>query len=263
MSNDRAPTSSVQASGQASGFVADLNGAIRDNPVAAGLIGLGLAWLVFGNRGVGRAFAAAGPEVDSAMGRASDSLGHAWDATARSAGRAADAVGQTGASIAGAARGAAQDIAETASRTMSRTSDRVSGIAGDVADYAGSASRTVARSSSELAESAQERLQEMMERQPLVLGAIGLVIGAGLASAFASTRTEVDVLGESSAHVRAKARELAETARLRAEKTVSDVASEAERQGLTPDAAKEALGALKDKATTIAAAAVDGARGRH
>lgn len=253
---------------QTKGFVDELNGAIRENPLAAGLIGAGFAWLLLGNRGVGSAFSAArdgagsmGEAATAAAGRTSGSAASAWDATARSARGAAEAVGETGASIAGAASGAAQSMGSMAQGAFSSATDQVSSAASSVADYASSASRRVTRSSSEFAGTAQETLSEVMERQPLVLGAIGLAIGAGLASAFPKTRIEDELMGEASASVREGARELAGTVQSRAEEVVSEVKSEAERQGLTPAAAQEAMGDLADRAKSVAQAAAEGARG--
>src|SRR3569833_4544400 len=85
---------------RASPIVDRLNDAIRDNPLAAGLIGAGLAWMVFGSKGLG---AAAGLAKGAAAGSVS-AVGAVGGATAdglRSAGNAA----------ASAARGAASFVA--------------------------------------------------------------------------------------------------------------------------------------------------------
>ena len=42
----------------------------------------------------------------------------------------------------------------------------------------------------------QSRLSESLEQQPLLLGAIGLAIGAGIASTFATTAVESELMGE-------------------------------------------------------------------
>lgn len=63
-----------------------LNDAIRENPLAAGLIGAGLAWMLFGSRGIG---AAAGLAKDAAVGTvsAAGSVGAATAGGLRSAGK--------------------------------------------------------------------------------------------------------------------------------------------------------------------------------
>jgi hypothetical protein len=155
-----------------------------------------------------------------------------------------------------------KSAASVAQDAISRTSERLSETASEAADYAADASRRMMRSSGDAIGSAQETLRDAFERQPLLLGAVGLAIGVGLASAFPKTKAEEEYLGDSSASVRAKAQELAETARERAGEAVSAVASEAERQGLTFSAAKDAAAGLADKAKAVASAAVEGTRGR-
>src|SRR6185503_18829089 len=86
---------------RASPIVDRLNDAIRDNPLAAGLIGAGLAGMVFGSKGLG---AAAGLAKGAAAGTVS-AVGAVGGADGlRSAGRAA----------ASAARNAASTVADQA-----------------------------------------------------------------------------------------------------------------------------------------------------
>jgi len=80
-----------------------LNDAIRENPLAAGLIGAGLAWMLLGAKGLGTV---AGLAKDTAAGTisAAGTAGSAATAGLRSAGQAA----------ADAARGAASIVADKA-----------------------------------------------------------------------------------------------------------------------------------------------------
>ena len=80
-----------------------LNDAIRENPLAAGLIGAGLAWMLLGTKGLGTV---AGLAKDTAAGTlsAAGTAGSAASAGLRSAGQAA----------ADAARGAASIVADKA-----------------------------------------------------------------------------------------------------------------------------------------------------
>lgn len=252
-------------------FVDDLNNAIRENPVGAGLIGLGIAWFLFGNRGFGtlaqRGFDALGDVgnraeryTEDTWGRTSHLSGDGWDRASRSAAEAGDDFARRRASMAGSARetmrdmtgGAARAVASTAQDTISHTSERISESAREAADYA-------MRTSNDAIGSARESLRDAFERQPLLLGAVGLAIGAGLASAFPKTKIEEEVLGDSSAAVRARTQQLTDVAR----EVVSEVAAEAERQGLTASAARDAAAGLADKARAVANAAVDGAKGKE
>ena len=89
----------------------------------------------------------------------------------------------------------------------------------------------------------QNNLKETFERQPLLLGAIGLAIGAGMAAAVPSTEMERDFAGDTAAKLTADAKEFAGTqvdkAKAVASRTLEAVKDESEEQGLTADAAKE------------------------
>jgi hypothetical protein len=89
-------------------------------------------------------------------------------------------------------------------------------------------------------------------RQPLLLGAIGLAIGAGLASALPSTETEQDLMGEAGTAVKDKIQETAEFASERAQNILKDVKKEVAAQGMTPAAAKEGLKGLAGKVKSAA-----------
>ena len=52
-------------------------------------------------------------------------------------------------------------------------------------------------------------IADLMDRQPLVLGAIGLSVGAAMAAALPSTAVEADLLGQASADLQARTREIA------------------------------------------------------
>jgi hypothetical protein len=49
---------------------------------------------------------------------------------------------------------------------------------------------------------AQSSLSDMLERQPLVLGAVGLAIGAAVAGAFQTSQIENELVGETSDDVK-------------------------------------------------------------
>jgi hypothetical protein len=86
---------------------------------------------------------------------------------------------------------------------------------------------------------AQANIADLMRRQPLVLGAIGLSVGAAMAAALPSTAVEADLLGHASADLQARTREVAaemtERAADLADGVTAAIATEARAQGLTPD----------------------------
>ena len=90
-----------------------------------------------------------------------------------------------------------------------------------------------------------------------MLGAIGLAIGAGIASTFATTAVESELMGEQGTAAREKLQGLAGDVTDRAKQIVADVKDEADRQGLTPDAAKSAAAGIGEKVKTVAGAGRD------
>jgi hypothetical protein len=97
-------------------------------------------------------------------------------------------------------------------------------------------------------------MAELFERQPLVLGAVGLAIGAGLAASLPLSETENRLMGGTSEALKERAQNLlsdkAEEAKDLAQRTLH----ETQAQGLTPRAAGDALRGLGDKIVGVAEA---------
>lgn len=194
-----------------SDFVRDLGEAIRANPVPAALIGMGLAWLFVGGRSSAKA----------SFGWARDGMTHFRskdeDETARELGRSFD---------------------EPVKSARQSPSDRsaVARTASDVAHALGAATP-------QFFVSAQANLADLMRRQPLMLGAVGLAVGAEIAASLRPTAVEADLLGEASTNVQERAREFAVAAAGRAAMAADDVTAaigqEARAQELTPDSIRQ------------------------
>lgn len=189
---------------EANTFVSNLSQAARDNPLAAALIGGGALWLMFGNRALGGVASVVQPLAETGL----RGVSNAADAVTSASGRATDAVldtarsvthtaGEALASSASAVRDGVTDAVTHTAETLRATPNPVRGFE---KGYAG----------------AQSALTDLLERQPLVLGAIGLAIGAGVASAFASRALENEWAGSLSDDVKdavtERAKHVAETA---------------------------------------------------
>jgi hypothetical protein len=94
-------------------------------------------------------------------------------------------------------------------------------------------------------EGIRSTLGELFQRQPLLLGAIGLGIGAGVGASLPTTDTEKQYLGDASAEFQAKALGVANEGAQRATDIASAVATtianEARVQGLTADTLKSTV----------------------
>jgi hypothetical protein len=228
-----------------------VNDAIRDNPLAAGLIGAGVAWMLFGAKGLG------------AVGSIAKGAGGKVNSAARSVGSAAadtaKAAFHTGSTASGVVKDAADGIVGTVASIvpdLSHTDTDVKTVA-DAGTSVNERLQTLASSGREYGAMIQSRLSESLEQQPLLLGALGLAIGAGIASTFATTQIENEWMGEKGTEARETLNSVVGDAKERTRQIISEVQDEAARQGLTMDAAKDAAKDVTGKVRNVAGAARD------
>jgi hypothetical protein len=202
-------------------FISNLSQAARDNPLAAALIGGGALWLLLGNRAVGNAFAGvtsiAEPVAEGGMRAASS----AADAVSSTAGAVANASGRAVDAATGAARSMMRTTSDATMEGAAAARDRMAGGVERATETLNHGTETL-RSANPLPQlqrsytGAQSALTDLLDRQPLIIGAIGLAIGAGVANAIASTAFENEWAGpisdEVKEAVKGRAEHVAETA---------------------------------------------------
>ncbi len=227
-----------------------LNAAIRDNPLAAGLIGAGLAWMLMGGaKGLG-----------AMAGAAKDAAGMAGSAAATAGGAVAGGVTKAASATATGLKNAASDMANSMAGSVASLvpdipdTDKAIEAGAEAGATVGNRINSAAAAGREYGAAIQSRLSESLEKQPLLLGAIGLAIGAGIASTFATTAIESELMGEQGSAARQKLQGLAGDVTDRAKQIASDLKDEADRQGLTPDAAKSAAAGIGEKVKAVAGA---------
>jgi hypothetical protein len=102
---------------------------------------------------------------------------------------------------------------------------------------------------------AAEGIAALVNRQPVLVGLVGLGLGAAVASAFRPTSMEAHALGQTSADLQARAGELASHIKEQAAKVADQVSSavtdEASAQGLTVDGLSDAARAVGRKARSV------------
>ena len=196
-------------------FSMNLVNSVRDNPIPVALIGIGIAWLFAADRRPRESY---GQEryprslrrpvrsayADTEFAGMDDAEYYA--ARDYGTGEADEGLGQRMASKAGET---AQGLKESASHVGQKISETASSLTGKV-QQAGQAARSriqettgsaqermseMGRRSQVQMERAKDRFSEMMDEQPLVLGALGLAIGAALGAAIPSTRRENEMMG--------------------------------------------------------------------
>jgi hypothetical protein len=228
-----------------------VNAAIRDNPLAAGLIGAGVAWMLMGGaKGFG-----------VMAGAAKGAGGMAGTAAATAGNAVASGVAQAGSATTARLKSAASDVAGSVASLVPDISapdtDTAFEAVADAGAAVGGRINSAAAAGREYGAAIQSRLSESLEQQPLLLGAIGLAIGAGIASTFATTAVENELMGEQGAAAREKLTGLTGEVKDRAKQIASDLKDEAKRQGLTADAARSAAAGIGEKVKTVAGAGRD------
>lgn len=198
-------------SGSQGSFIDGLTAACRDNPLAAALIGGGALWLLIGSdrlkNAAGSVTPAAAPLADlgaraqrSSASTWDDAYGSMRDRASRMQDDALRGINETMRS----ARTTASDAMSGAAETMSERFD--DGVAGarEMFDRLG---RALPRKETFM--QAQSSLSDLLERQPLVLGAVGLAIGAAVASAMSRSSIEDEWVGNLSDDLKADLKERA------------------------------------------------------
>jgi len=191
-------------SGIHTGFLDNLKEAVRENPLAAALVGGGALWLLMGNDKLRRAASS----VTSATVPLADIGAH----NSRSTPRFEPKFEHSPPTAPDMENGSSQRVGETLRDAASATSDAVSGAAdaikGRVEDSVNYARENLGKLGSALPRKetlaqAQSSFSDLLERQPLALGAIGLAIGAVVAGAFNASDLENEWVGELSDSVKA------------------------------------------------------------
>ena len=176
-----------------SSFVDSAVAAARENPVAAALIGGGALWLLMGSdnlkRAASSAAATAFPSTDTSVPRPQSSRPeyHATPAPPTAPDMDHEGSFGLGESLRHAGN-SASDAASNASDAMKSRFDEGAAYARDNFNRLGE--KLPGK------EALSSSLSDLLERQPLVLGAVGLAIGGAVASAFRSLDLENEMVGK-------------------------------------------------------------------
>jgi hypothetical protein len=221
----------VKAVGENGGEVSrNLGRSLRDNPLAALLTGVGVAWLMAGSgrpRDEGRDWDDADREyfrhgrdrlADPSMYSPSGYGSRDWpntdpdrDGGSEEGGfreRVADVAGRVGDGVSDAVEGVrerASDMSHAAGAGLDRAGDSLREAGGAVRDRAGAARRSVAETGRDM----RHGLDTLMDDQPLVVGAIAMALGAAVGGALPRSRAEDRMFGGQSDRAMETARSFA------------------------------------------------------
>lgn len=219
----------------------NLNNAVRENPVAAGLIGLGLAWIVLGR---------SGPVVRQS-------------GVAQGAKRAIDGTLDTAAGFVSGAVDKAQQAASSVSDTLSQGVEAASAGIGEAMDGL-KKSKAGPEHKSEFERHFPSppvsRFADLLDRQPLALAAVGVAVGAAMACAFPSTVVESRIVGSTGETLKESLSKATDTIVDRAGAAIDEAVDEAVAKDLTPEAFRAAVKAGSEKVKTVAESALGSLR---
>jgi hypothetical protein len=181
------------------GFVDSLVTAAKDNPVAAALVGGGLLWLMTGDekmRTAVKSFTAAMTPARDFSAKAAQSGASVFETSPPTAPDLDDETHEATGAMRKAAGAASDAVSDTAEKLKARLND---GVAYAQETLSGIADTSAGK---QAYEKAQSSLAAALERQPLLLGAVGLAIGAAVAGAFKVTALESETMGKLSDDVK-------------------------------------------------------------
>ena len=225
---------------QAKGFRESAMETIRQNPVPAAMVALGLGWLIVEGRGprVGHAppgYSPVGSRVDQFTDRVQDRTEEFADdaesAMLKAKLAAEEKVSQVG------------DMAEQAQDQVTHLSDEAKAKAEELRHEAKGKAEELRVEVQQQAEYAKTRVGEFVHRNPLAAGAIALAIGAALGSVIPETPQEDALMGEQHDRLMSEAEQRAQDTLQRAKSVAKEAAQsaketaeeEAQRQDLIPE----------------------------
>ena len=187
-------------------FISNFGATVKYNPVPVALAGIGIAWLMASGH---RSPPPAGS--DYASTGAGSSLGNLGERSQDALHRASDA---------------ASSLKTRLSDTAHASRDKLSSATSSARESAARISQGV----SSAAHRARDGYQSMLHDQPLLLGAIGLALGAAFAAALPRTRTEDRLMGDASDRLSEEAKRAGEEQLQKAERIASSAADAAREE---------------------------------
>jgi len=225
--------------GDASRMLDNFRVQARDNPMALALIGSGVAWMMLGS-GAQAVNAGSDDSGERHMrgSRSSDMTGHSEMSEATSASSASTGIGAEAESLAARASNAFAGLGSSVGNRMHDASDRVGHMASGMRSAGEDALTGSSEAARQFGEQARSSLFDVLEREPLVLAAIGVAVGAAIGAILPATEVEREHLGPAGDAMRDRASALAargmETAKEAAGEVFETMRDEADRQGLLP-----------------------------
>jgi hypothetical protein len=184
----------VRGSGGAD-FLRNLGDQVRDNPLPVVVIGMSMAWLMYGKGTARRADTASALERVDTQGM-KQRANSAFDSTREAGSELAGTASELASGASNATRGFANSAMENGARLADRARATYNGTVESADQMAGRVRE------------ASAGLAKMIQDQPLILAGFGLAAGAAIGTALPLTETENEVLGDAGRELRRQGEEL-------------------------------------------------------
>jgi hypothetical protein len=226
------------SSGDSSAALNNLRAQVRDNPLPLTLVGAGLAWLMLGQGSGSSRDSEARYGTGERHGTREYGSREGWDgdyptsdADLGDYGSAGPGGGSLTDKVTSAASSAIQMASEATGSVQQAFSGATDNMARTAGDFAGR--------SRGMSSQARRAAEDMFEREPLVLAALGLTVGTAIGALLPHTRLEDEALGNYGGKLRDAGEDLyekgMEEARDVAAEAYDAVKEAADQQGLTGD----------------------------
>ena len=221
-------------SGDGGDFLRNLWRQARDNPMPAVLAGTSLLWMMMGSNRERRQYGAATgfrTQGGDGLRTAAESARETGTGAMEQARHAAASVGESMRSMAGTV-GESMSSAGHAARSAGET-------AGEFMQSAMSTAQDATRTAQQMGHETRRTISDLMEQQPLLIGAAGLALGALIGAMLPRTRLEDEYLGEARDQlgeaISEQTGQLYERGKVTATEVYRAAAEEARAQGLVPE----------------------------
>jgi hypothetical protein len=201
---------------------------IRDNPIPAALVGIGLGWLYVNRR---RTPSYSSRRYYNQYGqRGSQSYYASHDAYAESAryGQSERGIGGTVSDVASKAQERVGDIADRAQETVGSFVGQAQETAGNIVDQAQETAGNIAYQARHQAQRAEDRFQQQLHTNPLAIGALALALGTAVGLAVPETQAEHEFMGEARDKLVDKAQDVARDTMDKVQRVAGNVMEEAQ-----------------------------------
>lgn len=236
-----APEADLHLHARRRDFLSELTDSVRDNPLPAALIGMGILWMFTGGSKT---------SIGDAMTRTSRAPGVMAGSIAKGVGKVGKSMLHGAEALGSTATGVAQSSINAVSEAAGRVGHAVAPSSGSRGsdDYGWDEENhyfdNPRGTDSSLRSGLQQRLSELFDERPLVLGAAGLALGAGIAASLPVSEPERQAFGKASDQLRNTMSDVMGQAKDIASAAVEEV----EAQGINTRAIRDGLDAVEGKA---------------